>query len=109
MSAFQHQLSNLNPLKLKLFVDDSEYPELKTKYKEHIERFKGLPFLTERMISEIKDFKKAYYVLGNSNRKTLYDNRFKKKNTMYQMSELNEDFTENTKINDRLFGNIFNK
>ena len=38
MSAFQHQLSNMNPLKLKLFVDDSEYPELKTKYKEHIEK-----------------------------------------------------------------------
>lgn len=38
MSAFQHQLSKMNPLKLKLFVDDSEYPELKIKYKEHIEK-----------------------------------------------------------------------
>lgn len=38
MSAFQHQLSNMNPLKLKLFIDDSDNLELKTKYKDHIEK-----------------------------------------------------------------------
>ena len=38
MSAFQYQLSKMNPLKLKLYVDISGNPELKTKYKEHIEK-----------------------------------------------------------------------
>ena len=37
MSAFHHQLSKMNPLKLKLFVDKSNNPELEEKYKKHIE------------------------------------------------------------------------
>ena len=82
---------------------------VKNSYREHISRFIGLPFLTNRMIEEIKDFKKAYYVLGDDNRRHLYDNRNNKKETMYQLREYNDDFVENTKINDRLFGNIFKK
>lgn len=89
--------------------NNSSIDEIKKSYKEHISRFNGLPFLTDKMIEEIKEFKKAYYILGNNERKYLYDNRFKTKNTIYQKSETNNDFMENTKINDRLFGNIFNK
>ena len=83
--------------------------EIKKSYKEHMSRFNGLPFLTNKMIKEIKELKIAYYIIGNSERKHLYDNRFKPKKTIYQRSENNNDFLENTKINDRLFGNIFNK
>ena len=61
------------------------------------------------MIEEIKELKIAYYILGNNERRNLYDNRLKPKKTIYQNSERNNDFIENTKINDRLFGNIFNK
>lgn len=38
MPAFQHQLSKMNPLKLKLFIDDTEQQELTEKYKTHIEK-----------------------------------------------------------------------
>ena len=38
MSVFQHQLAKMHPLKLKLFVDDTEQQGLTEKYKEHIER-----------------------------------------------------------------------
>tara|TARA_Y100000741_G_scaffold214909_1_gene163760 strand:+ start:1208 stop:1909 length:702 start_codon:yes stop_codon:yes gene_type:complete len=38
MSAFQHQLSKMNPLKLKVFVDDTEQQGLTEKYKEYIEK-----------------------------------------------------------------------
>ena len=83
--------------------------DIKKSYKEHISRFNGLPFLTKKMIEEIKELKIAYYILGNEERRRLYDNRLKPKTTIYQNSETNNDFQENTKINDRLFGNIFNK
>ena len=83
--------------------------EIKNCYKEHISRFNGLPFLTQKMTEEIKELKIAYYILGNEERRNLYDSRFKPKRTIYQNSETNNDFQENTKINDRLFGNIFNK
>ena len=88
---------------------NSSIKDIKKSYKEHISRFNGLPFLTNKMIKEIKELKIAYYILGNLERKHLYDNRFKPKKTIYQRSENNNDFLENTKINDRLFGNIFNK
>lgn len=88
---------------------NSTKDEIKKSYKEHISRFIGLPLLTDKMILEIKEYKTAYYILSNDVKKNLYDNRFKKKNTIYQQSESNNDFIENTKINDRLFGNIFNK
>lgn len=83
--------------------------QIKQSYYDHISRFKGLPFLTQKMIDEIKELKIAYYILGNSEKRNLYDIRSKPKNTIYQNSESNDDFVENTKINDRLFGNIFNK
>lgn len=88
---------------------NSSMNEIKQAYDEHISRFNGLPFLTDKMINEIKEYKTAYYILGNPERRNLYDNRFKPKKTLYQTSETNNDFIENTKINDRLFGNIFNK
>ena len=87
----------------------STHDEIKNSYKEHISRFNGLPFLTKKMIEEIKELKIAYYILGNNERRNLYDNRLKPKKTIFQNSERNNDFIENTKINDRLFGNIFNK
>ena len=83
--------------------------EIKNIYKEHLSRFTGLPFFTDRMINEIKELHESYYVLGNVDRKYLYDSCFKQKKKVFQMSENNNDFIENTKINDRLFGNIFNK
>tara|TARA_B100001248_G_C27099970_1_gene326583 strand:+ start:59 stop:361 length:303 start_codon:yes stop_codon:yes gene_type:complete len=88
---------------------NTNHNDIKKSYKEHISRFNGLPFLTKKMIEEIKELKIAYYILGNEERRILYDNRLKPKTTIYQNSEINNDFQENTKINDRLFGNIFNK
>ena len=88
---------------------NSSKDEIKKSYKSHISRFNGLPFLTEKMIIEIKELKIAYYILGNEDNRKLYDNRLKPKTTIYQNSESNNDFLENTKINDRLFGNTFSK
>lgn len=86
---------------------NSSKDDIKKAYKDHISRFNGLPFLTKKMINEIKELKTAYYVLYDENKRHLYDNRMKPKKTVYQLSEHNDDFIENTKINDRLFGDIF--
>ena len=88
---------------------NADQKKIKETYKNHIMRFNGLPFLTDRMIKEIKDLKKAYYVLGNPTRKNLYDNRNKSKKQIFQLNDNNIDFSENTKINDRIFGDIFTR
>jgi DnaJ-class molecular chaperone len=78
-------------------------------YNEHISRFIGLPFLTDKMIDEIKLLKSALYVLSDDNRRFKYDNRNKPKRTVYMLNDYNEEISENTRINDRLFGDIFKK
>ena len=52
--------------------------DIKAAYKIKIARFKNLPFLTKKMISDIKDIKEAYYVLSDDELKTKYNNKFKK-------------------------------
>ena len=52
--------------------------DVKAAYKIKIVRFKNLPFLTKKMISDIKDIKEAYYVLSDSEKKEKYNNKFKK-------------------------------
>lgn len=64
--------------------------EIYNAYVFKISRFNNLPFLTNNMISDIKDYKTAYYILSNETRKNKYDNL-----------KYNNSF--NTKINERLF------
>lgn len=78
-------------------------------YQEHINRYNGLPFLTKRMISEIKNLKKAYYVLSNDELRKKYDNNDNNNTNIFFAFNEKEDDMGNTKINDRLFGDIFKK
>ena len=55
-----------------------------------ISRFNNLPFLTNQMISDIKDYKTAYYILLNDEKREKYDKLFFENKI-------------NTKINERLF------
>jgi DnaJ-class molecular chaperone len=89
--------------------NDCSKIEIINSYREHINRYIGLPFLTDRMIEEVKLLKIALYILSDDERRFKYDNRNKPKNTMYILNDYNEEITENTKINDRLFGDIFKK
>lgn len=83
--------------------------EIIDSYHEHINRYIGLPFLTDRMIEEVKLLKIALYILSDDERRYKYDNRNKPKKTMYIFNDYNEEISENTRINDRLFGDIFKK
>ena len=57
-----------------------------------ISRFNNLPFLTDEMINDIKDYKTALYILMDEERRNKYD-----------IIKFNKDGEFNTKINERLF------
>jgi DnaJ-class molecular chaperone len=70
-----HKLDKLD-IQYKMNIDDEI--DIKAAYKIKISRFKNLPFLTKKMINDIKDIKEAYYVLSDSEKKEKYNNIFKK-------------------------------
>jgi hypothetical protein len=74
-------------------------------YKMKISKFNGLPFLTSKMINEIKQYKIALYILSNDMRRNKY-------NQLINQSidnDIEEDYIDNVnkKLNDRLFAGIF--
>jgi hypothetical protein len=68
----------LDKLDIQYKTNIEEDIDVKDAYKVKIARFKNLPFLTKKMISDIKDIKEAYYVLSNNELKTKYNNKYKK-------------------------------
>lgn len=79
-------------------------------YKIHINRYCGLPFLTDKMKDEVKKLKKAIYILGSIEKREKYNALIKnkgRKTVRFQLNDYNNDFQENTKINERIFGDIF--
>ncbi len=79
--------------------------EIYTAYREKISQFNNLPFLTNKMINEIKKLKEALYVLSNNEKKNKYDKKLNKYNE-YLID--NDNDKVNTKICDRLFSIKFN-
>ncbi len=77
--------------------------EIYTAYREKISQFNNLPFLTNKMINEIKKLKEALYVLSNNEKKNKYDKKLNKYNEY-----LSDEAFNNTKICDRLFSIKFN-
>jgi len=96
----------------------SSLNDIKDAYKNSIHRFIGLPYLTNKMKGEIKEFKTALYILGNKKRRAKYDNLNKINNNINynKFSEYDEllndenykkKIEENNKITDRLFDNLY--
>lgn len=103
--------------------------EIKTAYYNHINRFKGLPFLTDKMKEEIKKYKKALYILSDYHKRKTYDKQFEKNDkdiSQFQFPSTIQKFTQQDfdprqfhfnppeyiddgQINERLFGDTFKK
>lgn len=102
--------------------------EIQKSYKSHIDRYKGLPFLTNSMKEEVKKYKIAKYVLFDYHRRKAYDNKLEKKEkdiSKFVMPSRKIEYTEQdfdprrfqfnesdyiidtSKINERLFGDTF--
>jgi hypothetical protein len=80
--------------------------DLDTFYKNKINRFKNLPFLTKDMKDDIKDIKEAYYVLSNNVLRNKYNEKYKKKEETIIANDDNK-YIDNTKICNRLFSLTF--
>jgi DnaJ-class molecular chaperone len=68
-------------------------------YKNKISQFNSLPFHTQKMIGEIKKLKEALYVLGNTEKRKIYNNKLK---LNINLNNISDEF-DNTKICNRLF------
>ena len=80
--------------------EEATEDEIYTAYREKIAQFNGLPFHTQQMINIIKELKEAIYVLGDSKKRTKYNNILVKyKKTLKYTNNSNE----NTKIYSRMF------
>lgn len=75
-------------------------------YKMKISKFNGLPFLTSKMINEIKQYKIALYILSNDVRRNKYNQLI---NQSTNQNDIDNDYIDNVnkKLNDRLFAGIF--
>jgi hypothetical protein len=74
-------------------------------YKMKISKFDGLPFLTSKMINEVKQYKIALYILSNDTRR----NKYNKLINQSINNDIENDYIDNVnkKLNDRLFAGIF--
>ena len=78
---------------------DADEKEIYETYRTKINQFNGLPFLTNKMISEIKNLKIAIYILGDINKRAKYN---KKMTKLKEYTETTK-YLDSTKICDRLF------
>ena len=83
-------------------TDDNIYAS----YRNKIAIFNKLPFLTEKMIIDIKNLKEALYVLGDINKRKQYNKIYKY--IYHKFQESNDEMThkkslDSMKICDRLF------
>ena len=94
---------------------DAENNEIKEAYSNKIKKYSNLPFLNENQKSEIKELKKAYYVLSNDNLRKVYDNiiiqeietqnKFKENNNE-KPTILKKEKLDSTIMSDRVFSMI---
>ncbi len=78
---------------------DVDEKDIYESYRKKINQFNGLPFFTNKMISEIKNLKVAIYILGDPQKRIKYN---KKMNKLKEYNEASK-YLDNTKICDRLF------
>lgn len=94
---------------------DAETEEVNQAYSNKIQKYSNLPFLNHNQKSEIKELKKAHYVLSNNNLRKVYDNiiiqemetqnKFKENNNE-KPTILKKEKLDSTIMSDRVFSMI---
>ena len=92
-------------------INDNMKDIIYVSYKNKIKCFYNLPFLTTKMIQDIKNIKEAYYVLSDDIRRAKYNYNYNnynikqihKFNKLDEIVKENPDVINNMKICDRIF------
>jgi DnaJ-class molecular chaperone len=94
---------------------DAEIEEVSEAYSNKIKKYSKLPFLNENQKTEVKELKKAYYILSNNDLRKVYDNiiiqeiethnKFKDNNNE-KPSILKKEKLDSTIMSDRVFSMI---
>jgi DnaJ-class molecular chaperone len=94
---------------------DAGNEEVSEAYSNKIKNYSNLPFLNETQKTEIKELKKAYYILSNNDLRKVYDNiiiqeiethnKFKENNNE-KPSILKKEKLDSTIMSDRVFSMI---
>jgi DnaJ-class molecular chaperone len=94
---------------------DAEIEEVIEAYSNKIKKYSKLPFLNENQKTEVKELKKAYYILSNNDLRKVYDNiiiqeiethnKFKDNNNE-KPSILKKEKLDSTIMSDRVFSMI---
>lgn len=93
---------------------DASYDEIFQSYQHNISQFNNLSFLTKTDISQIKELKKALFILSNNNLRNLYNNKLNKLDILptnddnIQCANTFDNF-DNEDILDTQFNNIMNE
>jgi|APSaa5957512535_1039671.scaffolds.fasta_scaffold68427_2 DnaJ-class molecular chaperone len=84
--------------------------EINEVYEFNISQFNNLPFLTNKMINEIKILKEAKYILADEQRRKLYDIKLQNENKYNQdTNQSGFHCIDNTQICDRIFSINFSR
>lgn len=62
----------------------SNLNEIQSSYNENIKKYNNLPFLTDKMKEEVKDYKIALFILSNTARRKKYNKLIKQDNNYYK-------------------------
>jgi hypothetical protein len=82
---------------------DSSKEDIYNAYKIKIEKYRNLPFLNTAQKNEIKDLKKAKFVLSNEELKNKYDSIIEKQNIeSHKMKEWERTTSKKEKVNSQL-------
>ncbi len=89
---------------------DAPLNEINNSYSQKIKKYLYLPFLTDTQKNEIKELKKAKYILLNPDLKKIYDSvictHFNENNKIKENKILKKDKIESNLVGDRIFSMV---
>jgi len=85
---------------------DAKIEHIYAAYNSKIEKYRNLPFLNTNQKAEVKELKKAKYVLSNDEFRKIYDVSIAKKNTQInKMKNWEKSYSKRDKVDSQLLSN----
>lgn len=85
---------------------DAKVEQIYAAYNSKIEKYRNLPFLNTAQKAEVKELKKAKFVLSNDDFRKIYDSSIAKKNTQItKMKSWEKSSSKKEKVDSQLLSN----